>query len=135
MKAFTNAPILVISDWAHQFELMFDASDYTLGVVLGQKRDKLFRAFYYTSKMFDVAQWNYTTTKKYMLAVVFAFDVFRSYLIDTKILVYTDHTAIGIYLIKKMQNQDLFVGCYFCRSLIVRSKIENVVRMLWQTIC
>lgn len=55
MKAFINAPILVTLNWTHPFELMCDAIDYALRVVLGQKRDKLFRAIYYTRKIFDVA--------------------------------------------------------------------------------
>ncbi|XP_062089685.1 uncharacterized protein LOC133796224 [Humulus lupulus] len=40
------------------------------------------------------AQLNYTTTEKELLAVVFAFDNFRAYLVGTKVVVYTDHSAI-----------------------------------------
>ncbi|XP_075503968.1 uncharacterized protein LOC142541296 [Primulina tabacum] len=63
---------------------MCDASDYAVGAVLGQRRDKMVRAIYYTSRTMDAAQQNYTTTEKEMLAVVFAFDKFRPYLIGTK---------------------------------------------------
>ncbi|KAK8658469.1 hypothetical protein V6N13_036675 [Hibiscus sabdariffa] len=37
---------------------------------------------------------NYTTTEKELLVVVFAFDKFRPYLIGTKVIVHTDHSAI-----------------------------------------
>ena len=59
---------------------MCDASDFAIGAVLGQKRDKLFRAIYYASRTLNGAQLNYTTTEKEMLVVVFACDKFRSYL-------------------------------------------------------
>ena len=39
-------------------------------------------------------------TEKELLAVVFAFEKFRSYLVGTKVIVYTDHSAIK-YLVEK----------------------------------
>ncbi|PIN05661.1 DNA-directed DNA polymerase [Handroanthus impetiginosus] len=51
-------------------------------------------------KTLNDAQLNYTTTEKELLAVVFAFDKFRSYLVGTKVIVYTDHAVIR-YLIEK----------------------------------
>lgn len=95
-----SAPIVVAPDWSMPFELMCDASDYAVGAVLGQRRNRIFRAIYYASKTLNDAQINYTTTEKELLAVVFAFDKFRSYLIGTKVIVYTDHAAIR-YLIEK----------------------------------
>ncbi|MCQ7416347.1 DDE-type integrase/transposase/recombinase, partial [Salmonella enterica] len=83
------------------FEIMCDASDYALGAVLGQRRDKFFRAIYYASRTLDSAQQNYTTTEKEMLAVVFAFDKFRPYLLGTKVIVHTDHAAIRYLSSKK----------------------------------
>ncbi|XP_075483625.1 uncharacterized protein LOC142523779 [Primulina tabacum] len=68
--------------------------------LLGQRRERMFRAIYYASRTMDAAQQNYTTTEKEMLAVVFAFDKFRPYLIGTKIIVFADHAAIR-YLISK----------------------------------
>ncbi|XP_073061662.1 uncharacterized protein [Primulina eburnea] len=84
-KALVTAPIMIVPDWEQPFELMCDASDYAVGVVLGQKRDKFFRSIYYASRTMDAAQQNYTTTEKEMLAVVFAFDKFRPYLVGTKV--------------------------------------------------
>jgi len=56
---------------------------------------------YYASKTLDKAQRNYTTTKKELLAVVYAFDKFRPYLLMSKIIVYTDHFAIKYLLAKQ----------------------------------
>ncbi|XP_075515708.1 uncharacterized protein LOC142550519 [Primulina tabacum] len=83
--ALVTAPIMIVPNWKEPFELMCDASDYAVGAVLGQRREKMFRAIYYASRTIDAAQQNYTTTEKEMLAVVFAFDKFRPYLIDTKV--------------------------------------------------
>ncbi|KAK6149516.1 hypothetical protein DH2020_017041 [Rehmannia glutinosa] len=92
---------MIVPDWTQPFELMCDASDYAVGAVLGQRRDRIFKAIYYASRTMDNAQQNYTTTEKEMLAVVFAFDKFRAYLMGTKVIVYTDHVAIRYLFSKK----------------------------------
>ena len=51
---------------------MCDASDYAMGAVLGQTKDKKHHAISYVSKTLLVPQLNYATTKKELLAVVFA---------------------------------------------------------------
>ena len=79
---------------------MCDASDYAVGVVLGQRVDKKLNVIHYASKNLDSAQRNYATTEKEFLAVVFAYDKFRSYIVDSKVIVHTDHAAIK-YLIEK----------------------------------
>ena len=71
-----SAPVMTVPDGSQPFEVMCDASEFAIGVVLGQKRDKLFRAIYYASRTLNEAQLNYTTTEKEMLAVVFACDKF-----------------------------------------------------------
>ncbi|KAK9008898.1 hypothetical protein V6N11_080375 [Hibiscus sabdariffa] len=81
-KKLISAPIVVPPDWTSPFELMCDANDYAVGAALGQRRGKLFHVIYYASRTLNDAQVNYTTTKKELLAVVFAFDKFRSYLIE-----------------------------------------------------
>ena len=63
---------------------MCDASDYAVGVVLGQRVDKKLNVIHYTSKTPDSAQRIYATTEKEFLAVVFACDKFRSYVVDSK---------------------------------------------------
>ncbi|KAL4386866.1 hypothetical protein GQ457_09G016810 [Hibiscus cannabinus] len=96
-----SAPVVVPPDWSAPFELMFDASDHAVGAALGQRRGKLFHVIYYASRTLNEAQINYTTTEKELLAVVFAFEKFRSYLIGTKVIVHTDHSAIKYLVTKK----------------------------------
>ncbi|GJT10848.1 reverse transcriptase domain-containing protein [Tanacetum coccineum] len=93
-KKLTEAPILIAPNWDQPFEIMCDASDYAIGAVLGQRIEKHFRPIHYASKTMTEAETNYTTTEKEMLAVVYAFEKFRSYLIMNKSVVYTDHSAL-----------------------------------------
>ncbi|GJW11660.1 reverse transcriptase domain-containing protein [Tanacetum coccineum] len=76
--------------------------------VLGQRIEKHFRPIHYASKTMTEAETNYTTTEKEMLAVVYAFEKFRSYLIMNKSVVYTDHSALK-YLFNK---KDPKLDCY-----------------------
>jgi hypothetical protein len=80
---------------------MCDASDYAIGVVLGQCIDKLPHVIYYVSKTLNDAQLNYSTTEKELLAVVFMLDKFRSYLFGSKIIIYSDHAALKYLFSKK----------------------------------
>ncbi|GJY05436.1 reverse transcriptase domain-containing protein [Tanacetum coccineum] len=99
-EKLTTTPIIISPDWNIPFELMCDASDFAVGVVLGQRIDGKFKPIYYASKTLNNAQEHYTTTKKELLAVVFSFDKFRQYLVLSKTVVYTDHSALK-YLFSK----------------------------------
>src|SRR3954469_11411076 len=70
---------------------MCDASDYVVGAILGQ----------YSSKTLDNAHRNYATTKKEILAVVFACDKFRPYIVDSKVTIHMDDAAIKYLMEKK----------------------------------
>ncbi|GJX78519.1 reverse transcriptase domain-containing protein [Tanacetum coccineum] len=100
-RKLTEAPILIAPDWDLPFELMCDASDFAIGAVLGQRKNKHFQPIHYASKTMSEAQAYYTTTEKELLAVVYAFEKFRSYLILSKSIVYTDHSAIKYLFAKK----------------------------------
>ncbi|GJT38219.1 reverse transcriptase domain-containing protein [Tanacetum coccineum] len=71
------------------------------GAVLGQHHEKHFRPIHYASKTMNEAESHYTITEKEMLAVVYAFEKFRSYLILNKSIVYTDHSALKYLFAKK----------------------------------
>ncbi|XP_024041924.1 uncharacterized protein LOC112099055 [Citrus clementina] len=96
----TSAPIMQSPDWSLPFELMCDASDFAVGAVLGQRMDGKPFVIYYASKTLDSAQMNYSTTEKELLAMVFALNKFRSYLLGSKSVVFTDHAAVR-YLMSK----------------------------------
>ena len=58
------APIVVAPDWSFPFELMCDASDFAIGAVLGQKREKIFQVIYYASRTLNDAQLNTPLQRK-----------------------------------------------------------------------
>nr|GFA51943.1 reverse transcriptase domain-containing protein [Tanacetum cinerariifolium] len=80
---------------------MCDPSDFAIGVVLGQRIKKHFRPIHYASKTMTQAESNYTTTEMEMLAVLYAFEKFRSYLIMNKSIVYTDYSSLKYLFAKK----------------------------------
>ena len=80
---------------------MCDASDFAVGAVLGQRVDKKLNVIHYASKTLDSAQKNYATTEKEFLAVVLACDKFRQYIVDSKVIIHTDHAAIKYLMQKK----------------------------------
>ena len=87
---------------------MCDASDFAMGAVLGQKDEKVFKAIYYASKTFNEAQENYSTTEKEMLAIVFACEKFRPYILGSHVVIHTDHVAIK-YLMENKEAKPRFI--------------------------
>ena len=96
-----SAPIMLTPDWNNEFEIMCDASDYAMGVVLGQRTENIFKAIYYGSKTFNEAQENYSTTEKEMQAMVFACEKFRPYILGSHVVIHADHAAIKYLMAKK----------------------------------
>nr|GEU51203.1 reverse transcriptase domain-containing protein [Tanacetum cinerariifolium] len=100
-KKLTEAPILIAPNWDLPFELMCDASDFAIGAVLGQRHEKHFKPIHYASKTINDVESNYTTAEKEVLAVVYALEKFRSYLIMNKSIVHTDHSTLKYFFAKK----------------------------------
>ena len=94
-------------DWNREFEIMCVASDFAMGAVLGQKNEQVFKAIYYARKTFNEAQENYSTIKKEMLAIVFACEKFRPYILGSHVIIHTDHAAIKYLMAKKEANPRL----------------------------
>jgi hypothetical protein len=98
---------------------------------LGQRKEGRVHVVYYASKTLNEAQLNYATTKEELLAVVFAFEKFRSYIVNSKVLVYTDHTAIKYLLAKKDAKPRLILWILLLQEFDVEIRdkkgVENVV--------
>ena len=88
-------------DWNKEFEIVCDAKDYAMGVGLGQRTEKNFKAIYYANKTFNEAQENYSTTIKEMLTMVFACEKFRPYILGSHVIIHTDHEVIKYLMATK----------------------------------
>ena len=126
-----SPPIMRSPNWDLPFEIMCDASDYAIGVVLGQREDKKAFVIYYACKTLDSAQANYTTTEKEFLAVVFALEKFRSYIVGSPVTIFTDHAALKYLLSKQDTKPRLTRWILLCQefNLTIKDKkgVENVV--------
>ncbi|BBH05634.1 hypothetical protein Prudu_017081 [Prunus dulcis] len=95
LEVFMDDITMFAPDWSMPFEIMCDASDGAIGAVIGQRKDKKPVVISYASRTLNSAQKNYTTTEKELLAVVFALEKFRSYILGSQIVVFTDHSALN----------------------------------------
>lgn len=91
---------------------MCNASDFAVEAVLGQKDCCHFHPIYFASKTLNAAQQNYMVIEKELMAVVSAFDKFRAYLVLSKTMVYTDHSALK-YLFKKQDAKPRLIRWVF----------------------
>ena len=127
----TTAPIVRAPNWQLPFEVMCDASDLAIGAVLGQREDGKPHVVYYASKTLIEAQRNYTTTEKELLAVVYALDKFRAYLVRADIVIFTDHSALKYLLTKQNAKARLIRWVLLLQEFNLQIKdkkgVENVV--------
>ena len=90
-----SAPILAYPQFDKHFILQTDASDLGLGAVLTQKDScGQEHVISYASRSLSDREKRYSATEKEALAVVFATDHFRAYLLGRNFTLVTDHSAL-----------------------------------------
>ena len=132
MKTMLVSPPIVQSpNWDLYFEIMCDTTDYAIGTVLGKMKDKKAFVIYYASKTLDSTQSNYTTTEKEFLAVVFALEKFKSYIVGSLVTIFIDHATLKYLFSKQDTKPRLTRWILLCQefNLTIKDKkgVENVV--------
>ena len=100
----SETPILRGPNWTLPFHINTDASDSTLGAVLGQKEEQMHYTIYFMSKNITPAELNYTVTEKEFLVVIFAINKFRHYITGYEVFIHIDHSAIRYLMNKPITN-------------------------------
>jgi len=121
-KLVSTTPILRGPNWDFPFQISSNASDTSIGAVLGQEEDKKPYAIYYTSKNLSPAELNYTVTEKEFLAVIHAVNKFRHYITGYPIILYIDNSAI-----KYLANEP-FTNGRITRWLILLQEFDITIK-------
>ncbi|GJU53278.1 reverse transcriptase domain-containing protein [Tanacetum coccineum] len=126
-----ETPFIFSKECIEAFETL---NDFAVGAVLGQLKTKHFQLIHYASKTMAEAQAHYTTTKKELLAVVYAFEKFRPYLVLSKSIVYTDLWLSSICFAKQGLLSQVCSGGFAAPSFgnVIRDKkgAENLAAVL-----
>jgi hypothetical protein len=121
-QKMVTAPILVFLDWNKVFHVHVDASSIALGVVLAQSgTGDIDHPLAFASRKLSIAEVNYTTTEREGLAMVYALQKFRHYLLGGHFKMFTDHSALK-YLVNKPVLGGEYADGFCCfKNMILRS--------------
>ena len=96
-----TAPILVFLDWKKIFHVHIDASSIALGIILAQPSEGgIDHPIAFASKKLSSTERNYTTTEREGLAMVYALQKFRHYLLGSHFKMFTYHSTLK-YLVNR----------------------------------
>jgi len=111
--------ILLFPYWKKEFHVHIDASCIVLGGVLTQAGEgEMDHPIPFTCRKLSNAEKNYSTTEHEWLAMVYALQKFRHYLLGGNFKMYTNHSALK-YLVNKP-----VLGGKICRWLLLFQEYE-----------
>ena len=93
-ECLISAPVLAFPSFDLPFVLDTDASNAGLGGVLSQNVHGTECVIAYASRVLTKSERSYCATKKELLALVWAVQHFRPYLIGKPFIVHTDHNSL-----------------------------------------
>jgi hypothetical protein len=100
-KELITTLILILLDWEKEFHVHVDASRISLGAILTQPRDgAMDHPIYFASQKLSQEENNYTMTEREGLAMIYALQKIRHYLLGSHFKFLTDHSTLK-YLVNK----------------------------------
>ena len=125
-EKMVTTPILVLPNWTKPFHVHMDASSIALGVVLAQLGEgDPDHPIEFAIKKLSSVECNYTTIEREGLAMVYALQKFRHYLLGGKFKMFTDHSALK-YLVNKP-----VLGGRICRWLLLFQEYDfEIIELL-----
>ncbi|KAA0066527.1 ty3-gypsy retrotransposon protein [Cucumis melo var. makuwa] len=99
-QKLATAPVLTVPDGSGSFVIYSDASKKGLGCVLMQQG----KVIAYASRQLKSHEQNYPTHDLELAAMVFALKIWRHYLFDEKIQIFTDHKSLKYFFTQKELN-------------------------------
>jgi hypothetical protein len=118
-EKMVTTPILVFPYWENTFHVHIDASTITLGAILAQpKAMDLDHSIVFARRKLSESKHNYNTTKREGLAMVYAFQKYRHYLLGKCFKMFTDHSTL-----KYLVNKPVLTG-RICRWLLLFQEID-----------
>ena len=121
-EKMVTTPILVFPYWKKPFHVHVDASSIALGIILAQPREGgIDHPIAFVSRKLSSTERNYTTTEREGLAMVYALQKFRHYLLGFHFKMFTDHLSLK-YLVNKLVLGGRFAdGFLSSRNMTLRS--------------
>jgi len=105
-EAFTTAFMLIHFDFDKEIVVETDASDIASASILSQPgSDGLLHPIAFFSKKYTPAECNYNIYAKELMAVVWAFEEWRAYLVGRPVTVRSDYQNLRYFTTKKLLNQ------------------------------
>jgi hypothetical protein len=120
-EKMVTAPILVFPYWEKTFHVHVDASAITLGAILVQPGvGDLDHPIAFASRKLSESEHNYNIIEREGLAMVYALQKFKHYLLGKHFKMFTDHSALK-YLVNKLVLGGESVDGYYCfKNLILK---------------
>lgn len=106
-SALTNHPVLRNPDFSRRFVLQTDASERGVGAVLQQAFEDGIHPILFLSRKLVPREQNFSTVEKECLAIVWAVQKLREYLLGVEFVIETDHSPLQWLESMKSSNQRL----------------------------
>ena len=112
------------------FDLICEASDDDVGVTLVQHIGRRFNIIHHASRTLNSAQKNYPKEERELFAVFFSCDKFRSYIVDAKVRVHTDHDGLKELLERKNHKPRLIRWILLLQEFELQIMQRQEIKML-----